>query len=73
MPRHILSFRIPRERRELRAAILGAKALAALARIDEVCRQFVKHSAKPSRDAVDLAERVRMLVPVEAIDPEAES
>lgn len=47
--------------------------LLALARIDEVCRQFVKHADRPSRDAVELAERVRMLVPVEAIDPEAES
>lgn len=58
----ILVFRLPEERTEHDAAVLGRDALMALWQIDERCRGLLKHDYMANEDVRQFAEEIRDMI-----------
>lgn len=67
MPVATLTYTLPEESMEHRAALAGTDALIALERIAEHCRQLLKHGDF-SDECVRELEAVRALIPYELLE-----
>ena len=61
MPRATLTFRLPDEEVEFRAALQGTAAKSCLWEIDQRLRSLLKHG-QPSGETRELAEEIRSLI-----------
>lgn len=67
MPRATLTYDLPDDHAEFRAAIAGREALAVLHDIDRLCRDKLKHGELP--EAVKaIVQQIRDLIPGELLD-----
>lgn len=57
----ILSFSLPDETSEHRAALQGSEAKRVLWDIDQRCRSLIKHG-DPSKETADLAQEIRDMI-----------
>lgn len=62
-----LSFALPDEEPEFRAAIQGREAKSTLRQIDQRCRSILKHG-DPSEETAALAEEIRQMIPYELLE-----
>jgi len=67
MPVATLTFTLPDENMDHRAALAGVDALIALEQIDQRLRAILKHG-EPSEETERLAEEVRALIPSELLE-----
>jgi hypothetical protein len=67
MPKATLTYSLPDEAMEHRAALAGTAALIALERIAEHCRQRIKYGT-PSAECVHELEAVRAMIPHELME-----
>ena len=67
MPTATLTYSLPDEAMEHRAALAGTAALIALERIAEHCRQRIKYGT-PTADEVHALEAVRAIIPAELME-----
>jgi len=62
MPAVTLTFRLPEEESEMRAAMNGQNTLFTLEEADNHLRSFIKYREGQSADALQLAEEVREIL-----------
>jgi len=62
MPKVTLTFKLPEEEPEYRAAMEGEAARSLLWAIDQRCRTVVKHEENPSADRIALATEIRQMI-----------
>ena len=67
MPRATLSFDLPEDNAEFRAAIAAREALAVLHEIDRQCRELLKHG-DTTYVSIQVLEQIRDLIPGELLD-----
>lgn len=67
MPRATLSFDLPEDNAEFRAALAGREALAALHEIDQRCRDFLKYGDPPLAERAAIAA-IRDMIPQELLE-----
>ena len=67
MPRATLTYTLPDETMDHRAALAGVDALVALEQIDQRLRAILKHG-EPSEETAALAEEVRAMIPHELLE-----
>ena len=67
MPTATLTFTLPDENMDHRAAIAGVDALIALEKIDQRLRSVLKHG-EPSRETGQLAKEIRQMIPAELLE-----
>ena len=67
MPRATLTFRLPDEEVEHRAALQGAAAKSCLWEIDQRLRGLLKHGS-PGEETARLAEEIRQMIPAELLE-----
>ncbi len=63
MPQATLTYTLPDENMDFRAALAGVEALIALERIDQWARGRLKHGEPTKEEAVVLEELRRMIPP----------
>lgn len=62
MPTATLTFNLPDDEHEHRAALEGGAARLLLWEIDQRCREVVKHEENPSADRIELAAEIRKMI-----------
>lgn len=62
MPKATLTFRLPEEELEHRAALQGEAARALLWEISHRCREVVKYEMQPTADRIALATEIRQMI-----------
>ena len=67
MPTVTLTYTLPDEEMDHRAALAGVDALIALEKIDQRLRSILKHG-EPSEETERLAEEVRQMIPPELLE-----
>lgn len=67
MPRATLTYDLPEDMAEFRAAIAGSEALAVLHEIDYLCRNKLKHG-ELTEAIEEVVQQIRDLIPSELLD-----
>ena len=67
MPRATLTYDLPEDNAEFRAALAGREALAVLHEIDRVCRDLLKHG-DTTYVSIQVLEQIRDMIPGELLD-----
>jgi len=67
MPKATLTFSLPAEQSEFDTAMQGGRAKSALWDIDQMCRSLTKYG-EPTPAEVELAQRIRSMIPAELLD-----
>jgi len=62
MPTAKLTFRLPDESDEHRAALEGAAARSLLWEIQQRCREVIKYEMQPTADRIALATEIRQMI-----------